>query len=95
MSNPKAHERTLILALTDATLSPEIPAHRSADLEAAALLRQMRKVEVALISGYCPIVTMMALCQQALRCAAVGYAQGEARDAVVDDLITRTVGKPS
>lgn len=87
----KAHQRTLILALTDATQDTEAPAFMSPELEAAALIRQMAKVESALRDGSCPLATLMALSQQALRCAAVGYAQGEARDAAISDLIKRTM----
>ncbi len=93
--SPHHHQRNLILALTDATQAPDTPEFRSANFEAVALLRQMKRVEAALMGGFCPLVTMMALCQQALRCAAVGYAQGEERDATIDDLLSRTVGKPS
>jgi hypothetical protein len=87
----ETHQRTLILALTDATQAPEMPEFMTPEKEAAALLRQMAKVESALRDGFCPIVVLMALCQQALRCAAVGYAQGEDRDAVISDLIKRTM----
>lgn len=91
MSTPDRHQTALLAALGDATTSPESPPFMTAEKEAMALIAQMRKVEASLRSGFCSLVSMMALAQQALRCAACGYAQGEARDAVVDGLIAKTV----
>lgn len=90
MSSPEHHQTILYAAIGDAIASDDAPQFMTPDKEAMALIAQMRLVDAALRDGFCPLVKLMALSQQALRCAACGYAQGEARDAVVDGLLAKT-----
>lgn len=67
-------------ALNEVSEGPDSPPFMNADLEALALLKQMRRVEGLLREGYCPLPALMALAQQAIRAAAVGCAQRDAQE---------------
>lgn len=72
------HQALLIEALIDATHDVDSPLFMSPEKEAAALILLMRQVEARVTEGECTVVKLMALCQQALRCAAVACAQFDA-----------------
>jgi hypothetical protein len=91
MSSPKTHERNLYAALGCALEAPEIPAHMSVEKEAAALFALCAYVVTQSRTGDIPVVKLMVLAQQALRCAALAYTQQDERDAVVSHLLSKTV----
>lgn len=74
------HQRNLHDALLDAITDDEAPPFMTAEKEAAALLIFCGQVtELLTVQGICPLPKLMALCQQALRCAAVAVAQDDAK----------------
>lgn len=88
MRKDQAQER-LYSALGDAIKAgPEWMAH---DRESAALAIACRQMVELIDSGNIPVVKMMALCQQALRCAACGMSQSIDIDRVIEDLLKKTV----
>lgn len=91
MPRPEDHQANLIAALIDATTALDAPPFMTADREAIALLQLMRTVEELLREGYCPLVKIMALSQQAIRCGAMGCVQGDMGAEAADALIARTV----
>lgn len=95
MKRPEDHQATLIGALTEVASGPDSPPYMSPDKEAIALLVQMRKVEGLLRDGYCPLASIMALAQQAIRVAAMGCVQSDQRESVVTRLMAKTVPSAS
>jgi hypothetical protein len=93
MPRPEDHQSNLIAALIDATAAHDAPPFMTPDKEAIALLQLMRTVEELLRDGYCPLVKLMALGQQAIRCGAMGCVQGDQGEDVADSLIARTVSR--
>ncbi len=92
MSQTKTYERQLHAALGDAIAAPEAPEFMSPEKEALALMLQCQRVDNELRDGYCPVVRLMALAQQAIRCAAVAIEQSELRDATVSRLLALIPG---
>jgi len=92
MSQIKTYERQLHAALGDAIAAPETPEFMPPEKEALALMTQCQRVDGELRSGYCPVVRLMALAQQAMRCAAVAIEQSELRDAAVSRLLSLVPG---
>lgn len=91
MPRPEDHQANLVAALIDATTSDVAPPFMTPDKEAIALVQIMRTVEAALRSGYCPLIKLMALSQQAIRCGAMGLTQDDERDSLVNVLLSKTV----
>ena len=92
MSNTaKTHERNLYAALGDALNEPETPAHSSVEVEAGALFELCAYIVTHAGGGNIPVIKLMCLSQQALRCAAMAYAQQDKLDAVVAHLMSKTV----
>lgn len=77
--------------MIDATTSIDAPPFMCANKEALGLLMLMRQVESLLRAGHCPLVKLMALSQQSLRCGAVGCAQEDSASATVESLLAKTV----
>ncbi len=76
MSTTHRHQSKLYEALGDAIEDRETPAFMTPTKEALALAVMARQVIELLTTGACPLVKLMALSQQALRCAAIAAAQG-------------------
>ena len=91
MMDPHLYQAKLLAAMIDATTSIDAPPFMCADKEALSLLMLMRQVASLLRTGHCPLVKLMALSQQALRCGAVGCAQEDSVDATVESLLAKTV----
>ncbi len=92
MSQTKSHERKLHAALGDAIEAAGAPEFMTPEKEALALMLQCQRVDNELRDGYCPVVRLMALAQQAVRCAAVAIEQSELRDAAVSRLLALVPG---
>lgn len=80
MKTPEDYQATLLDALNEVSEGPDSPPFMRSDLEAMALLKQMRRVEELLREGSCPLPALMALAQQAIRAAAVGCVQCDAKE---------------
>ncbi len=94
MSNPVHHQSALYEALGEALEDAETPAFMSAEKEAVALVVMAQRVVALLEAGECPVVKLMALSQQALRCSAIALTQDASRPAapwVSSDLLTRAL----
>jgi hypothetical protein len=87
----KTHERNLHAALGEAMAAPDAPPFMSIENEAEALLLLCAYFICEARTGNIPVVKLMALSQQALRCAALAYTQQDERDAVVSHLLSKTV----
>jgi hypothetical protein len=87
----KTHQSKLYSELGEAIGAPDTPDFMTAEREALALISLCRQVSDMLQSGVCPLIKLMVLSQQALRCAAVACAQDDKRNAMVNDLIKRTM----
>jgi hypothetical protein len=84
---------TLFEALGAAIVSPETTPFMSNTSEALALQRLCLEINSEVSLGTCKVTRLMCLCQQALRAATCGMHQSVEREATVDSLIERTVGK--
>ena len=85
------HQSKLYEALGDAIEDTETPGFMTPTKEAIALAMVARQVIELLLHGECPVVKLMALSQQALRCAAVACAQGDVGAQVASDIIARAL----
>ncbi len=77
MNTAQHHQSKLYEALGYAIEDREAPAFMTPTKEAIALAVMARQVVELLTSGTCPLTKLMALSQQALRCAALACAQGD------------------
>ena len=91
MSNTHSAQTKLTAALIDATCAPDAPEFMAPASEAMALQSLCRTVDAMVASGRVPITKLMALCQQALRVAAVAVALEQERDELVQGLLSKTV----
>jgi hypothetical protein len=87
------HQSNLHAALGDAIAAPDAPEFMSIDKEAAALLVLCSYFICNARAGAIPVVKLMALSQQAIRCAALAYSQEGERNHVVDHLLSKAVPK--
>lgn len=85
------HQSKLYEALGDAIEDAETPGLMTPTKEAVALAVIARQVVALLSQGECPVVKLMVLSQQALRCAAVACAQGDVGAQVASDIIARAL----
>ncbi len=85
----REHEAFLYEAMGVAM--PQTPEYMGPKLEAEALCRLCADVVKMTYAGHVPITKLMTLATQALRVAAEAMSQEQHRDAIVADLLAKTV----